>query len=141
MLLLNLPDMVSQPRDSDEHGNSKDAAHLGVLPHFPWTRFWSPNGSSINLSFDGYLPDPEEGYAAPINPNLVRFPDIGTKSFLVFLGEPGIGKTDAINSERKAIEEEAKRSGDLIEWIELQAYSSTEQLDRDLFEGDRFHTW
>ncbi len=76
-----------------------------------------------------------------INPNLVRLPEIGAKRFLVLLGEPGIGKTDALNSERKAIEEEAARSGDLIEWVELQAYGSTEQLDRDVFEGGAFRAW
>src|ERR1700687_6019138 len=105
--------MVPNPHDSSEQGES---THAAPASHFPWTRFWCPNGSAIALDFDGYLPDPEGVYAARINPNLVRFPDIGTKRFLVFLGEPGIGKTDALNSERKAIKEDAARSGNLVEW-------------------------
>lgn len=128
-------------RDRSEQDELARPVLMTELPHFRWIRFWSPNGSSINLNFDGYLPDPEERYGALINPNLVRFPDIDTKRLLVFLGEPGIGKTDALNSARKAVEEEAARSEDLIEWIELQAYSSTEQLDRDVFEGDTFQKW
>ena len=133
--------MAANPRDSGKQGEPTQGAPLTELPHFPWTRFWCPNGSAITVDFGGYLPDPENSNAAHINLDLARLSDICTKRFLVLLGEPGIGKTDALDSERKAIEEEAARCGDLIEWIELQAYSSAGQLERDIFEGDTFRAW
>lgn len=112
--------MLANSRDSGERDEPTRPATVRESPYFPWTRFWCPSGSAINLDFNGYPPDPDSVHAAPISPNLVRFSDISTKRFLVFLGEPGIGKTDTLNSERKAIEEDAVHSGNLIEWIELQ---------------------
>ena len=122
---------------------SKNAASAlpKKLPHFDWTRFWCPIGGQIRLDFDGYLLDPDGKYGATLNPELVRFSDVVGKRCVGLLGEPGIGKTDALAAVRKSIEAQLSQSGALIEWIELQAYQSQDLLDRELFGSETFGNW
>lgn len=63
---------------------------------FPWKRFWCPSEGKIQLDGSGYLFDPEEEYAKYHDLDVVSFAEIENVPCLILLGEPGIGKTQAI---------------------------------------------
>ncbi len=70
---------------------------------YNWKRFWYPRGTQIDLRDNGYLPDPEStrdnsefNIGNFYNPNIVSFETIANIPCLVLIGEPGIGKSNAI---------------------------------------------
>lgn len=108
---------------------------------FPWTRFWSPRGSRIQLLDGGYLTDPETDFGRRVNPDLVRLSEVSKIRCLVLLGEPGLGKTSTLELEKAAIESDVQSSGDLIQWIRLEEFGSEDRLYRRLFDGTTFQAW
>jgi hypothetical protein len=73
-----------------------------------WKRFWVPRGDVVHLDWRGYLADPDEKSAWSSNPNATPTDALLAKPCLVFLGEPGIGKSSVIRPYRheKAIASE-----------------------------------
>ena len=112
-----------------------------AMPRFPWKRFWVPRGGAITLSFGGYLPDPDDPDEALLNPGVVPFEAFADTPCLALLGEPGIGKTYALNSLRQ---EDAGTDQAVLDhslWLDLGSYASEERLCRDLFESTEFRAW
>ena len=68
---------------------------------YKWKRFWCPRSGSINLADGGY--DPEAEWGKAYNPNLITFETISHLPCLALLGEPGIGKTQALKAEQSEI--------------------------------------
>jgi len=60
---------------------------------------------------------------------------------LALLGEPGIGKTYAMQSEQQDINAKVKEKGEKILWRDLRAYGSEDRLIHDLFESAIFVSW
>lgn len=69
---------------------------------YDWKRFWCPRDGRMEQDGTGFLADPE------LNPEPIRWTDvvpfeaIDDKPCLLLLGEPGIGKSDAMEELRKA---------------------------------------
>lgn len=108
---------------------------------FPWERFWSPRGTPPSLQDGGYLTDPDTQWGRSLNPGLMRFSEVTETRCAVLLGEPGLGKTTALDAESEAIQSQAQSRGDEVWWIRLQEYGSEERLSRRLFESDQFRSW
>jgi predicted NACHT family NTPase len=108
---------------------------------FNWKRFWCPRTGSINLSDGGYLSDPDTQWGQALNPDLVSFESIAEVPCLALLGEPGIGKTYAMELERQNIETVLKAKGEEILWRNLRAYGIENRLVYDLFESTSFVSW
>ena len=70
---------------------------------YEWKRFWCPRESRIKLSDGGYLVDPDLEWGRLLNSDVLPFVSIVEKPCLVLLGEPGIGKSFAIESEWSAL--------------------------------------
>jgi predicted NACHT family NTPase len=104
---------------------------------YNWKRFWCPRTGKINLSDNGFMFDPDSQYGYIYNPDIVPFKSIANIPCLVMLGEPGIGKTFAMN----AAYEVAKASDDDTSLINLRSFSSEERLVRNLFESATFIRW
>ncbi len=108
---------------------------------YNWKRFWCPRTGSINLSDGGYLYDPDSEWGHIYNPDVVPFESIAGFPCLALLGEPGIGKTQTIQAEWKAIEKKIEKEGGRTIWLDLRSYGSEDRLVRNLFESTTFISW
>src|SRR5260370_5132639 len=107
---------------------------------FSWRRFWSPRDGAFAL-VDGFLLDPTSTYGAAANPDVVPFEAIEEAPCLVLLGEPGLGKTTALDRHRSAIEQRLTGAGARLLWKNLNAYGTDGQLVRSVFEDPAFTAW
>ncbi|NBD25602.1 NACHT domain-containing protein [Paenibacillus glycinis] len=98
---------------------------------FSWRRFWCPRTGTINLSDGGYLYNPDSEYGHIYNEGVVPFEKISEVPCLILLGEPGIGKTEAL----KSIERSEKN---LTLKIDLRSYGTEDRLVRNIFENPLF---
>jgi predicted NACHT family NTPase len=108
---------------------------------YGWKRFWCPRSGSINLADGGYLYDPEGEWGKAYNPDLVIFETISHLPCLALLGEPGIGKTQALEVERSEIVSKIQEQGDQILFLDLRSYGSEDRLVRSLFDSPEFKAW
>ncbi|MGV8125290.1 MAG: hypothetical protein AB2L14_36540 [Candidatus Xenobiia bacterium LiM19] len=109
---------------------------------YQWKRFWCLRGGQINTTDDGYLFDPESEYGHIYNPDVVTFDQIAHFPCLVLLGEPGIGKSNALNGEKDAIIAHSLNKGEKEPiWIDLRSIGSEERLEKKVFEHERFTEW
>jgi len=111
----------------------------GIL--YNWKRFWCPRGGRINLSDGGFLVDPDERWGSAMNPDVVPFGSVAHFPCLILLGEPGIGKSTALEGERDRAEERAASSGGETHWVDLRAYQTDSRLHQDLFESPALCSW
>jgi predicted NACHT family NTPase len=108
---------------------------------YDWRRFWYPRGAPITLAGGGFLLDPESVYGVHCNPHVVPFSQIAGKPCLVLLGEPGIGKTTALERHRAETEAAIQQAGGTLFWRNLNAYQSDVLLVRSVFEDPVFNGW
>lgn len=108
---------------------------------FDWKRFWCPREGSFALDGFGFLFDPGPDRRHIYNPAVVSFGDIAKLPCLVLLGEPGLGKTVALDNERSTIERRVAESGELLLWKDLNAYQTDAWLVRSVFEDEAFRCW
>jgi predicted NACHT family NTPase len=93
------------------------------------------------LSDQGFLYDPDSERGHSLNPNLVAFSQLASKPCLALLGEPGIGKTWALNAEKAMVKESIARDGGDMLWLDLKSFGSEDRLWRRVFEGEEFNKW
>lgn len=93
------------------------------------------------LSDQGFLYDPDSERGHLLNPNLVSFSELAVKPCLALLGEPGIGKTWALNAQKAAVKESIARDGGDLLWLDLKPFGSEDRLWKRLFEGAEFNKW
>src|SRR5574337_365197 len=109
--------------------------------HYNWKRFWSPREATINLSDGGYLYDPDSEWGSIHNPSVLPFSSMAKFPCLVLLGEPGLGKTDTLNTEKQAIDSTVADESGQTCWFDLRPYGSEDRLVRDLFDSPTFACW
>lgn len=102
-----------------------------------WKRFWYPKGGTCKLDFAGYLDDPESSYAHITNPEVVPFEAISGTPCLILLGEPGSGKSTAMEQAF----EEAKRQGKPVLKSGLRGFDSGSELSNEIFSNSVFQDW
>ncbi len=108
---------------------------------YNWKRFWCPRTESMNFSEDGYLANPDTEWGRTLNPHVVPFESIANIPCLVLLGEPGIGKTWAIQTQKQVIEGQIAAAGAKSLWFNLNSYGTEVRLIRDIFENPDFLSW
>jgi predicted NACHT family NTPase len=111
---------------------------------YEWKRFWLPRSkAAIPLSDGGYFPDPDSEYARWLNPEATTFELIDHYPCLVLLGEPGIGKSTAMDAACQHQNDKTKESRENAEILNLnlRSYREVERLINDLFESQIFKTW
>lgn len=108
--------------------------------HYPWKRFWSPRQEAIRLSDAGYLPDPTMRWERHTNPSLQSFEALEKIPCLVLLGEPRIGKTEALKPYREPI---THLNGTPYKplWIDLSHIHSDLDLRHKLLNQPDFRSW
>src|SRR6266508_1164118 len=108
---------------------------------YPWKRFWCAREGSISFADDGFVADPEGDGWLSFNPDLRSFEEIAEVPCLAFLGEPGIGKSTALQDAVDAAQAAAVLSGDLVLSINLAGVGSDVGLYRRVFDDPAFRTW
>lgn len=111
---------------------------------YNWQRFWCPQDGGYQLDFEGFLADPESESALFWNKNLkpLSASSINSNRCLILLGEPGIGKSKALEQERSRLSDEIRDHDAEIIWIDLKdGYGSTNEVNEELFENEQFKKW
>jgi predicted NACHT family NTPase len=108
---------------------------------YSWTRFWVQRGGHFSLADGGFLADPETPVGAIYNPTLVQFSAIPAYPVLVLLGEPGIGKTTAMDAAYQVLESQSPRGEDKLLQKDLREYGSDTTLLNGIFGSDAFREW
>jgi hypothetical protein len=112
-----------------------------ATPHFPWKRFWCPRGGNFVIGDSGFLFDPESEYGSSLNAAVVPFDQIAPYPCLVLLGEPGIGKTTALEEQRAIAQAETASPGERVLYKDLKRYQTDAALVRSLFEDPCLRAW
>jgi len=102
---------------------------------FPWKRYWCPPDGKLQLEETGFLVDPED-LGKYVKLDTVSFEKIQNTPCLILLGEPGIGKSIAIETELEALKQRLNSKTDLLLHINLKDYSSEEYLNKSIFESE-----
>jgi predicted NACHT family NTPase len=108
---------------------------------YNWKRFWCPREGKLNLSDDGYLWDPDSESGSIYNPDVVPFESISKFVCLALLGEPGMGKSTAMQTQKGSIDARVSESGDTSLWVNLRAYQTDVRLAQGIFEAPVFQAW
>lgn len=99
---------------------------------YNWKRFWCPREGSISLDNNGFL------YQSEFTKNTFGFEAIAGKSCLILLGEPGIGKSQALTD---AVDYASKNSTDEHFYLDLRSYGSEQRLYDALFSSAEIKQW
>jgi hypothetical protein len=108
---------------------------------YKWKRFWSPPTATINLSDDGFLVDPDTDWGRVVNPHLVSFTRTTDDLCLILLGEPGIGKSSAIDVAYKELQASCIGRSDEAVLFDLKPYGTEDRLVQNLFRNDSWRRW
>src|SRR3990167_5740391 len=108
---------------------------------FNWERFWYPRGSSLNLSDDGFLPDPYSAHGRIANPKLVSLSKIHEAKALVLLGDPGMGKSTVMSDEESPLKLRQTDASDKHLFLNLRSYQTGTQLTADVFDSPILKDW
>jgi hypothetical protein len=108
--------------------------------HYPWKRLWCLKKGRYHMDDHGYLLAPESEYGRLIQPHVVSEDVFDKMPCLALLGEPGIGKTEAIKTLVSRRKDKANVQTDLL-FLDLRAYGHEGRLYKDLFENPKFVNW
>lgn len=107
-----------------------------------WKRFWHLREVNVSLSDDGFLYDPCSKYGDVFNPNLLTLESIAKTPCLILLGEPGIGKTQELNSYYDYKRNNLTNSEDRALMFNLGDYQTEDRLYKEIFEQNEvFQSW
>jgi len=87
------------------------------------------------------LRDPDEELSWAYPKNVLAFEQISNLPCLVFLGEPGIGKSIVIHQEYNRIKEASEQTRDVFFFKNLNQYGNEDRLIRDVFDSDVVAMW
>lgn len=111
---------------------------------YGWKRFWIPRSEAvIPLSDSGFFPDPGGQSGLWLNQQVTTYEAINHFKCLVLLGEPGIGKSAAMQAEYCNQKHASSERQDNVSFLDfdLRSYGDEGRLIRDLFEGELFKAW
>jgi hypothetical protein len=100
-------------------------------------RFWLPRDQPLRLDGTGFLPDPTGPFGQAANPQVRQLEQLRDTGCLILLGEPGLGKSTALELEREAL----LSQGRLVHYVDLGATGQEETLRSRMFDADTFQSW
>jgi len=107
---------------------------------YNWKRYWVSRDGSFAFDADGFLATPaSDGGWLCAKTDIVGFEELAATPCLVLLGEPGIGKTIALDNARKHAGE-ARPSATILH-RNLGTYGDEKRLIDDVFGSPEFTVW
>jgi hypothetical protein len=107
---------------------------------YDWKRYWVPRDGIFAFDADGFLATPAaDGGWLGAKTDIVGFEELAASPCLVLLGEPGIGKTFALESACKHAGE-ARPSATILR-RNLGTYGEEKRLIDDVFGSPEFAAW
>src|ERR1035441_4791285 len=92
-------------------------------PIIPWKRFWCRFGDAIHIGDEhqgqGFLTDPDGDFTRFYNPHLFTFENLVHEKCLILCGDPGTGKSTALQQARPIFENALGADAKLI-WLEFR---------------------
>lgn len=110
---------------------------------YNWKRYWIPRDGGFGFDSEGFLLPPESDaeWAKYWKTDAVGFDGLLGKPCLVFLGEPGIGKSYAIRHAMERTQAVGRGAGATILFRELSSYTTDALLVDDVFKSQEFVSW
>lgn len=111
-------------------------------PIIPWKRFWCPMGQAINCGESGrdFLSDPEHDFGRILNPSVMGLEQLLDKPCLVLCGEPGMGKSKAIELARQEIISRSGADPNPL-WINFRDIPTEQVFHRKTFHTLKWKSW
>ena len=130
---------VRVPRQSERLERDADVSSTwGPLIELPEIeRFWLPPGTPLPLIDRGFMPDPADPSTAPWIPEARTFGEIDHVGCLILVGEPGLGKSTAL--EREADRKAA--AGAFVHPVDLSSTRDETVLRSMIFTGPAWDRW
>ncbi len=108
--------------------------------NFDWIRYWCPNGDNYYIDQNGYVIDPSTSQFSA-NSHLVQDPFRQPQHCVILLGEPGIGKSTAMNKFCAEFNANHGDSADEIHLIKLETLSTDVSFKSEMIHNDVVQTW
>ena len=108
---------------------------------YNWKRFWCPREGRVSLADDGFLVDPDSELAIYHPSDVVSFQSIAPTPCLGLLGEPGSGKSTALEREWTSVRAAISGTEDDTMWVDLREYSSDQRLSQKVFSSPQIQKW
>ena len=109
----------------------------------PWKRFWCPLGEPIDCgeAGRGFLQDPEAGgFGRRWSPHTLTLDELLARPCLVLCGEPGLGKTKAIELAKETIASAPGSDRDPL-WLAFREIPTLGDFRRRTFESQKWREW
>lgn len=103
------------------------------------TRYWCPHDGTFHLDERGYLADPDSTFLArSLNRMAAATERLAAQRCLVLLGEPGAGKTTALDQHAPLLLESVEAQ---VLRVPLGLFGSEDRLFRELLDSDQVRRW
>jgi hypothetical protein len=104
---------------------------------YSWKRFWYPQNGRVAIDDNGFLEDPESQFAELTANEAVSFEEINSIPCLILLGDPGLGKSYALEDVSAALHAQGKH----VLFLNLKSYGDEGRLIHEVFESDEIQSW
>ncbi len=110
---------------------------------YNWKRYWIPRDGGFSFDSQGFLlpPASDAEWAKYWKTDAIGFEALLKNPCLVFLGEPGIGKSHAIRHAMERTQAIRSGAGATILFRDLSGYTSDALLVEDVFRSQEFISW
>jgi hypothetical protein len=108
---------------------------------YDWQRFWIARTGTLDLSDGGFFVDPANTIRRSDPSRPATLTELRNYRALVLLGEPGIGKSTALEAEAKRVSAVSITGETVSIHVDLRAYSSDSLLHQRVFGSPEFIAW
>jgi len=105
------------------------------------TRYWLPDGAELEFDRSGFMPDPSNKWSAAWVPNVRSYAEIDERACLVLIGEPGLGKTTALQRAAAQVRKDPGTGEDEVLFVDLSASAEESVLRSRIFEAPEWKRW